>query len=148
VCVCVCVCVCIVCMSWNRQLELSCACGASIVGLGHIYSDIAARNRQLEQFFPVLPPARLAPMSLYMCPNTTIYMSAHYCMCVLTLLNVCPHSTKYVSSYYYTCVCNRAATELQQLQQSCNMCRHTTIYVSSYYFMCPHSTTYVLILLQ
>ncbi len=64
---------------------------------------------------------------VYMCPHTTIYVSAYcrgddatlrldYCyICVLIRLYVCPHT------YVYTCV----------LILQC-MCPHTTIYVSAY----------------
>ncbi len=56
-------------------------------------------------------------MLLYMCPHTTIEVSAYYYMCPhtticvssyyyrgLILLWMCPHTTKYVSSYHYICV--------------------------------------------
>ena len=49
----------------------------------------------------------------YLCPHTTIYVSAyHY---------ICPHTTVYVSAYLY-------------------ICPHTTIYVSTYYYIRDRST--------
>jgi hypothetical protein len=90
---------------------------------------------------------------LYMCPHTTMCVSAYYYICVLMLLCICalPQSARstrlsrtrlsllYVSSYGYICV-----LILEW------MCPHTTIYVSSYCYvcvlrlerMCPHTAMY------
>jgi hypothetical protein len=41
-------------------------------------------------------------MLLYLCPHTTsIYVSSHYCMCVLILLNMCLYATICRSSYWF-----------------------------------------------
>jgi hypothetical protein len=67
-----------------------------------------------------------------MCPDTTIYVSAYYYICVLILLYMCSHTTIYVS--LLLCMCPHY------------MCPHATIHVSAYYYtcvrillcMCPH----------
>jgi hypothetical protein len=67
---------------------------------------------------------------LYVCPHTTICVSAHYHLCVRTLLYVCPHTTICVSAHYYMCV-----------RTLPYVCPHTTICVSA----CPHTTVEVLL---
>jgi hypothetical protein len=69
---------------------------------------------------------RILHLSIYMCPHTTIYVSAYYTLakvyttcillrcipayytlayiCARILLYMCPHTTIYVSAYYYICV--------------------------------------------
>ncbi len=37
---------------------------------------------------------------LYMCPHTTVHVSAYYCTCVRILLYMCPHTPTHVSAYY------------------------------------------------
>jgi hypothetical protein len=80
---------------------------------------------------------------LYMCPETAIYVSSHYCYrrwwssgqsnrwCIV--LYMCPHTTVYVSSYYSICVL---------------ILPYVSSRVSSCNYMCPHATTCVLILLR
>ena len=84
---------------------------------------------QARSILGVLAPSCLSYMCvrilLCMCPHTTVYVSAYYCVCVLILLCMCPHTTVYVSAYYCVCV----------LILLC-MCPHTTVYVSSYYCVC------------
>jgi hypothetical protein len=85
----------------------------------------------------------LTPPVPYVCPRTTIYVSAYYYTCVVILLCVrillylCPHTTIHVSSYYYICV-----RILLHMCLMLYMCPHTTIYVRILLRICPH-TTYV-----
>jgi hypothetical protein len=78
---------------------------------------------------------QMSPALRYMCPHTTAYVSAYYCICVLILL--CQVERVY-----------RAARMRRKCRLLCAMCPHTTTYVSSYYcicvlillHMCPHTT--------
>ena len=82
------------------------------------------------------PHTTINVSAYYMCPHTTIYVSAYCYMCphtttyVLILLYMCPHTTVCVlirlcvSSYYYRCV-------------------RILLYVSSCYYVCPHTAIYV-----
>jgi hypothetical protein len=129
-----------------------------------------------------------------MCPHTTtcvlilLYGSLYHYICFLILLYMCPHTTIYVSAFYYVCVCVLMLLYYMSLSLSLSLshththtkaplvithqhpiysvlmllyvvvCRarpykfpHTTIHVSSYYYicvlillcMCPHTTIYV-----
>jgi hypothetical protein len=90
---------------------------------------------------------------LYVCRklvDTPGVSTTHICSSMRTQTEVdtpwyfrlCPHTTTYVSSYYYVCVCNRAATELQHMQQSwrehldTSVCVLILLHVSSYYYVC------------
>jgi hypothetical protein len=104
---------------------------------------------------------------LYMCPHTTIYVSAYYYICVRILLLcvdrqgrtlgsrqtrfsalyvsaycvliLCPHTTIYVSSYYCICV----------LILLCVLVGETNSWISSSQVLCYYVSAYcVLILLQ
>jgi hypothetical protein len=61
---------------------------------------------------------------LYLCPHTTVYVSAYYCICVRILLHV--------SAYY--CICVRILLYL---------CPHTTVYVFAYCYVCVLIVLYV-----
>ncbi len=38
------------------------------------------------------------------CPQTTVYMSSYYYICILRLLYMCPNTNVFVSSLNYICV--------------------------------------------
>ena len=81
----------------------------------------------------------------YMCPHTTIYLSAYCYMCPHTPVYVPPYYyicvfiLLYVSSYYNICVLILFLCVLILLSMCLclhNMCPRTAICVSSYYYTC------------
>ena len=83
---------------------------------------------------------------LYMCPHTTMYVSAYYY--VSEYYYMCPHTTMCVSLYYYMC----PHSFYQLIHQGILLCvsaytKCVVILLHIRAHMCPHTTICVLILL-